>query len=245
MLANVQLLVFTLVPILAAVQSVFGVGLLVFGTPLLLLAGLPFQQILVYLLPCSIIISFLQVADGGLTWEPIRKNFLLYTAPSVFIGTLLILVVIRHSVNIRHIVGTMLMVTAAARLPGRARHVMERFIRGHLTILMVGLGLVHGLSNLGGGILTLIVGSVYRDKSTTRKHIAFGYGMMAIIQLAVVFLTNSAELDIALWMTLPGTAALSYLIVGARIFKLTGEAAYQWCLTALIGVFGLLLFIPA
>lgn len=243
--AHVQLLLCILVPILAAVQSVFGVGLLVFGTPTLLLVGLPFHQVLTYLLPCSIVISALQIVHGGLTFEPIRRKLLLFTAPAVLVGTLLILVVLRHTVNIRHVVGVMLVVTAVIRLPGRLRVTMQAFVRARLGPLLILLGLLHGVSNLGGGVLTMIVGSVYEDKASIRKHIAFGYGLMAIIQLAVLFLTTPINLDARLWIALPLLAALSYLLVGTRMFKATGEAAYQWSLTALIGIFGLLLFVPA
>ena len=49
----------------SVVQSVFGVGLLVFGTPTLLLAGYSFEETLAYLLPCSMAISALQAWDGG------------------------------------------------------------------------------------------------------------------------------------------------------------------------------------
>src|SRR6185437_9177644 len=103
-------------------------------------------------------------------------------------------------------------------------------VRAKLSSLLIGLGLVHGVSNLGGGILTLIVGSVYEDKANTRKHIAFGYGMMATIQLAVLFFTTSLKLELALWIALPLIAVLSYVMVGARMFRTTGEVAYQWCL---------------
>jgi uncharacterized protein len=64
---SLQLAMCGLVLVLAAIQSVYGVGLLVFGTPVLLLLGLPFPEVLAYLLPCSIAISTLQVADGGLS----------------------------------------------------------------------------------------------------------------------------------------------------------------------------------
>jgi uncharacterized protein len=242
--ASLQLLLYALVLTLAAVQSVFGVGLLVFGTPTLLLVGLPFQQVLAYLLPCSIVISALQISDGGLTFEPIRKKLVLYTAPSVLIGTLLILVVLRRGVNIRHVVGAMLVITAAGRLPGRLRETIQEFVRARLGWLLILLGLVHGISNLGGGVLTSIIGSVYEDKASIRRHIAFGYGLMASIQIAVLFITTSPKLEMTLWIALPLCAALSYLFVGTRMFRATGEAAYQWSLTALIGIFGILLFIP-
>src|SRR5689334_18088908 len=73
-----QLDLCALVLILAAIQSVFGVGLLVFGTPILLLIGFPFPVVLAYLLPCSLVISTLQIAQGGLTFEPIRRKLLAF-----------------------------------------------------------------------------------------------------------------------------------------------------------------------
>lgn len=242
---GLQLGLCALVLTLAAVQSVFGVGLLVFGTPALLLLGFPFPEVLAYLLPCSLVISTLQVADGGLTLEPIRRKLLAFTAPAVLAGTFLILVVLRHKVDMRQMVGAMLVVTAALRLLGPARQRMQSFVRARLSSLLVLLGLLHGVSNLGGGVLTLIVSSVYDDKHSVRKHIAFGYGLMAMIQIAVLFVTTPVRLNTSLWLTLPALAALSYALVGMWMFRVTGEAVYQWSLTALIGLFGVLLLVPA
>jgi hypothetical protein len=107
--------------------------------------------------------------------------------------------------------------------------------------LLVLLGLIHGVSNLGGGVLTLIVSSVYDDRRSVRRHIAFGYGLMALIQIAVLFLTTSVHLDVALWLVLPVLAVLSYVALGTRVFTRIGEPVYQSSLTALIGIFGMLL----
>src|SRR6266853_3469989 len=80
------------VAVFSIVQSVFGVGLLLFGTPTLLLTGMAFPLVLTYLLPCSIVVSSLQVASsGGLTLEPIRKRFLAISAPAVLIATVIAL----------------------------------------------------------------------------------------------------------------------------------------------------------
>ena len=77
-----------LIVALATVQSLFGVGLLVFGTPTLLLLGLPFDRVLLLLLPCSITVSALQVAtSGGLTLDPFRRQFLTFTTPTLIIAT--------------------------------------------------------------------------------------------------------------------------------------------------------------
>jgi hypothetical protein len=228
------------VGVFAFVQSLFGVGLLVFGTPTLLMLGLPFELVLAYLLPCSIVVSVLQVAtSGGLTLEPIRRKFLVLTAPSVLVATAIALT-LGSPRQIRALVGGMLLVTAVMRL-GRLQSVLAAFIRRHLRPFMLGLGLIHGLSNLGGGILTVIVGSSYLDKGSIRRHIAFAYGTMASIQLAVVLITARPPLDARLWLVLPLIAGAIYLVVGQRVFRRAGHRPYQFGLTAMIMSFGLLL----
>jgi hypothetical protein len=240
---SLQLAMCGLVLMLAVVQSVFGVGLLVFGTPALLLLGMPFPNVLAYLLPCSLAISALQIAEGGLTLEPIRKQLLLYTAPAVLIGTFLIFVVLRDKMNVRPVVGVILIATAGIRLLDPVQQRMQALVRARLRLFLGLLGLLHGVSNLGGGVLTLIVASLYQDKGKIRKHIAFGYGLMALIQMTVLFLTTSVHLDVALWLVLPVLAVLSYVALGTHVFTRAGEAMYRSSLTALIGIFGMLLLV--
>jgi hypothetical protein len=224
----------------ALVQSLFGVGLLVFGTPTLLLLGLPFELVLAYLLPCSIVVSGLQVAtSGGLTLEPIRRLFLLVTAPAVLVASAAA-VAFGSPGRIRAVVGAMLVLTAVIRL-GRFQSVLAGFVRRHLRPFMLALGLLHGLSNLGGGVLTVIVGSRYGDKESIRRHIAFAYGAMASIQLAVVVLTRRPHVQWALWLLLPLLAGGIHLLLGQRVFRGARQRAYQLGLTALILGFGVLL----
>jgi uncharacterized protein len=225
---------------LAVVQSLFGVGLLLFGTPILLLLGLPYEGVLGYLLPCSIVVSTLQVAtSGGLTLEPIRREFLMITAPAVLIATAAALIFGRPH-QIRIVVGVMLLVTAVTRL-GRLQKWLRRVVQRQKRPLMLGLGIVHGLSNLGGGILTVIVGSSYEDKVSIRRHIAFAYGTMAGIQLVVVLLSAHPSLDMRLMVLLPLISAATYLLIGQRAFLVTRQRAYELGLTGLIVSFGVLL----
>ena len=229
----------------AAVQSVFGVGLLVFGTPTLLLLGMPFEELLAYLLPCSIVVSLLQViSSGGFTFEPIRKDFLRFTAPTVVAGVLIVLL-IGTRLNLRTLVGAMLIVTAVTRALGPARSAVSAFIRRHLRPLLGALGLLHGLSNLGGGVLTLIVSSVYGDKDSIRKHIAFGYGMMASLQFATLLVVGEFHVLLGLWLVLPALTGVTYSILGQRLFAAASQRSFQASLTALIAIFGILLMLPA
>jgi uncharacterized protein len=232
-----------IVVVLAAVQSVFGVGLLVFGTPTLLVLGYPFEQILAILLPCSIVISLLQViTGGGFTLEPIRRRMLIFTAPTVLLGTMIVLSA-GGSLDIKAIVGVMLIVTALLRISLPVQRRMEGLVRRWQPGFLTGLGVIHGVSNLGGGILTFIVGSSFERKEDVRRHIAFCYGMMASIQLGALLLTSSPGIAPHLWILLPLLAGTTYLVVGQRLFRSTGQAVYQWSLTGLIGTYGVLLLV--
>ncbi|MDT4939141.1 MAG: uncharacterized protein QOG80_2812 [Pseudonocardiales bacterium] len=230
----------TTVVTFALVQSLFGVGLLLFGTPTLLLAGLPFNAVLAYLLPCSIAVSALQIVDGGgLTLEPIRKKFLFYTAPAVLVATCAVLMF--GSVHqLRAAVGVVLLATAATRV-SRLRVVVVRNVQNHIRPLLIGLGVVHGLSNLGGGLLSVIVGSSYTDKNDIRRHIAFAYGLMACLQLIVVFTTAKPRIDWLLWPILPALAAACYLLIGRTAFRRVGAKPFQVGLTGMIAGYGMLL----
>lgn len=227
----------------AIVQSVFGVGLLVFGTPTLLLLGYSFDQVLAYLLPCSIVISLLQVlAGGGFRLDPMRRQFLIFTAPLVLVGVFVILTA-GAAVDIRLLVGAMLIVTGAIRLLGPARQAVSRQIRQRLLSYLVALGAIHGVSNLGGGVLTLIVGSLYDDKEDIRRQIAFCYGMMAIIQLFTLAVTSRPDLNPSVLVLLPVSAGATYFLLGDRVFRVATRAVYQFSLTGMIMAFGLALVV--
>jgi hypothetical protein len=226
--------------VLAVVQSVFGVGLLLFGTPTLLLWGIPFEMVLGYLLPCSIVVSALQLADsGGLSLEPIRRQFLLYTAPAVLLATGVALVFGKPD-QLRVSVGVMLLATAALRV-GPLRGKLAGFVRNRTRPLMVLLGIVHGLSNLGGGILTTIVASNFADKAAVRRQIAFAYGSMALIQLTVVLIVARPSLHPMLSISLPLLAGTTYLLLGRQAFARASQRRYEFGLTGLILSFGLIL----
>jgi uncharacterized protein len=225
---------------LAVVQSLFGVGLLLFGTPVLLLLGLPYDGVLSYLLPCSIVVSTLQVAtSGGLMLEPIRRQFLVITVPAVLVATVAALIFGRPH-QIRIVVGVMLLVTAVIRL-GRLQNLLRRVVRRQKRLLMLGLGVVHGLSNLGGGMLTVIVGSSFEDKVSIRRHIAFAYGSMTAIQLVVVLLAARPRLDARLMLLLPTIAGAAYVLIGQRSFRVARQRPYELGLTGLIISFGAIL----
>ena len=68
------------------IQSLFGVGILLFGTPLLLLLGYDFSYTLSVLLPISIAINMLQVVKHYTFIDTkLYKNVLLYSIPFIIL----------------------------------------------------------------------------------------------------------------------------------------------------------------
>jgi uncharacterized protein len=230
-----------LIVVLAVVQSLFGVGLLFFGTPTLLLLGLPFDRVLVLLLPCSIVVSALQVAtSGGPRLDPFRRRFLIWTPPALPAATAATLL-LGSPQGIRALVGVALLATAGTRLVGPARRVLAGVVRRHLRLVLVLLGLLHGASNLGGGVLSVIAGTTFEQKTETRRQIAFCYGVMAGLQLAVVLATTGPPVDARLTVLFPLLAGVTYLLAGQRLFVRTGQRAFDVGLTGMITAFGVLL----
>ena len=58
----------------AIVQSILGTGVLLFGTPILLILGYDFQYALIILLPTSILINFFQLKNGSKAELPFTDN---------------------------------------------------------------------------------------------------------------------------------------------------------------------------
>ena len=90
-----------IVSIFSFLQSVFGVGLLLFGTPTLLLMDFQYTEVLWILLPCSLIISLIQtVTHLGVVQAKKKVAYLTLPAMSV---SLFLIVTFSHNINITKI----------------------------------------------------------------------------------------------------------------------------------------------
>ena len=53
------------------------------------------------------------------------------------------------------------------------------------------IGLTHGFTNLGGGFLVLYSDAITKKKELTRYYISYGYLIMGLIQLIILFILSS------------------------------------------------------
>ncbi len=201
----------------AMIQSIFGVGVLLFGTPILLLLGYAFTDALSVLLPISLAINSFQILKHYSFIDLVFcRNVLLYTIPLVVI---FLFIAISHSINIGLIIGVFLIFVALKSFFPSVDKLLTPLMQKEKLYLAV-MGLIHGLTNLGGALLTAIVHHKNYDKHTTRVTVAVCYATFAAFQLATLLLLGSSfELSYAQNAT--------FLQIGVIVFLLTEEMVYS------------------
>jgi len=200
----------------AVIQSIFGVGVLLFGTPILLLLGYDFINALSVLLPISIAINCLQIIKHyQFIDSTFYKNVLIYSIPLV---VLFLFFVSTTQINIGLIVGGFLVLVALKSFFPKIEAVLENMVKYERTYLAV-MGLVHGLTNLGGSLLTAIVHGKQYEKNTTRVTVAVCYATFAVFQLLTLFFIGSH-------FALSYADHISFLQVGILVFLFTEELFY-------------------
>jgi hypothetical protein len=153
---------------------------LLFGTPLLLLLGHDFFTALQILLPISIAINLLQlIKHHRLIDLGFVKNVLRYCIPLVVVFLWLASI---GKINISLIVGGFLIFVALKDVFPKAKQALAWMIKYEKAYLVV-MGIVHGLTNLGGSLLTVIVHGKHYPKDQARATIAVCYGLFAVFQL--------------------------------------------------------------
>lgn len=204
------------VMVTAAIQSIFGVGVLLFGTPLLLLLGYDFINALIILLPISISINSFQILkhyqhiDLGF-----YKNVLIYTIPFV---VFFLFIVTTAKINIGFIVGLFLVFVALKNYSAKIEQMLATLVKYERSYLAT-MGVIHGLTNLGGSLLTAIVHGKQYKKDMTRVTVAICYATFAVFQIiTLMFLVESYDLSYS--------DNMAFLQVGVIMFLLTEEMVY-------------------
>lgn len=218
---------------LIIVQSVVGVGILVIGTPLLLLLNFNFIDIISFLLPISIITSFINlffiVVMHKKTFvfhldTEINKIFFFYCLPGIFFGILLIK-------NFHDYLSFNLLVCSIILISLLIKYKFKSFIKNlsglYKKTILILIGFLHGLSNVGGTLLSLFLISITDDKKNlSRFKISFYYFFLALIQYLIFLYTfkkiiNLDQLTYILILVLIGSILGNFLnkIISEIVFK--------------------------
>jgi uncharacterized membrane protein YfcA len=181
------------------------------------LLGYDFVNALSVLLPISLAINALQILKHHRFIDiDFFKNVLLYTIPLVvwflFIAT-------SYQLNIGLLVGFFLIFVALNSLVPAVERLLQTLVKYEKAYLAA-MGLIHGLTNLGGALLTAIVHGKRYDKNTTRVTVAVCYATFAVFQLATLLVLKS-EFELSY------SQQATFLQIGVIVFLLTEELVYS------------------
>jgi len=225
------------------IQSIFGVGVLLFGTPLLMLQGYNFFQAVIVLLPISLLINLSQIVKDHKSVDiAFYKKIIVYTIPFIVI---FLAVLNEIKINIGLLISVLLLFVAAKDFSDRVNNFVNLVVR-HERSYFILMGIVHGLTNLGGPLLTVAVHSKGYGKRTTRATVAASYATFATFQIVTLFFSNF-DMDIKLsTIALSMSVGLTMFIVTEKIVYANIDAEnYRRLFAAFIFLSGALLFVKS
>ena len=177
---------------LIIVQSIFGIGLLLFGTPTFILLDYSFAETLSILLPISMTISSLQIIFSRQKNKKFIRDFNIYCIPFLIISIYLILNFDDH-INFNLFISLIILMVLVINLFKN----LIKFNSISTKIFLIIIGVVHGLSNLGGSLLSFLAVQLNKnDKILSRFFISYGYFMMAFFQYLVLTILKENNLNI-------------------------------------------------
>ena len=191
----ISILEVSIIVFLIIIQSVFGVGLLLFGTPSFLILGYDFANTINILMPVSITISVLQFFKSKVKDQKFINEYNLFCLPFL-VFFLVIALKFKYILNFKLLVGLLLVFSSILILNKKRFSSFKETFFKLKKLVLISIGCVHGLTNMGGSFLAIYSTLVSQNKKEiTRYYICYGYLIMGILQyITVLFLSyNSLE----------------------------------------------------
>ncbi len=168
-------------------QSIFGVGLLMFGTPTFIILGYSFPETLALLLPISLSISALQFFLSTEKNKIFLFNFNLFCIPFLIIF-LYVALTFHQIINFKLYTSLIIIFFSIVSLSQVKFIYKSKINKIAERIILILIGIIHGLTNLGGSLLAIfstIISS--SNKNLSRYFISYGYMIMSFIQILILF----------------------------------------------------------
>jgi uncharacterized protein len=228
-----SLLIAIIVIITSVIQSLVGIGVLLFGTPLMLILGFNYFELLNILLPISLIINFFQFIND---YKSIDKELAFKLVTMVLPLIAIILTLAKYiQFDFSVAVGVFLIFISISKV---LNFNIKSIVEGRL--YLAAMGVVHGLTNLGGSLLAGYVSIKDWNKIKTRTNIAFCYFSFALTQLITLFVNDKSDFNknniIYIFL---GT--IIYFLANKYIFKEINESKFSNIVTILLFIFGIIL----
>ena len=230
----------------SVVQSLFGVGILLIGTPTLMFIGYPYFEALGYLLPTSLVISLIQILElKGRFSVAFLKEIIIYTIPLIPFGMFL---ANRADKFMGVFVGIFLITISIGKFYSKLTTLfvfnkIPKFFNRQLGLM--GLGFLHGLTNLGGAILPAFNNTEGLDKNIKLANISVTYIVFVTSQLIYMFLFSPEIFD-GIGLILSAcvfTGVLGNRLIGKNIYNRIHADRYTVLMKIYVFIIGVFLVI--
>ena len=235
-----NLLVIIIIVLTSIIQSLLGIGVLLFGTPLLLLLGYSFFECLLIVLPVSVSINIVQIIGNYRFIDfKIYKKILFFTVPLIVLSLFLVDKII---INVSILIGIFLIFLALKDYVVIIQRIMNKILSYNKSYYIL-MGAVHGITNLGGALLTAIVFNTNLNKFQKRATIAVSYMTFAIFQIVtVIFLDQTFNKYNLIYVI---TGVLVYLTVNKLMFNKISDSKYDILFSVFLIGTGILLILKS
>jgi uncharacterized membrane protein YfcA len=237
-----------LVFVLATLQAIIGVGVLVLGTPLLLIFNYDIIEIMALLLPISIVTSLLNYLFLRYNKKKfkinldknIKKTIFGFLLPGMGIGLILTKNYFHH-IRFDILVSLIIFLSLAIKL--KFQNTINALSPTLKRAALFLIGIVHGITNSGGALLVIFFSSLVRNKKNqSRFELTFYYLFLALVQY-LIFLTifkKELFLDYPFEILL---IVIPSLFAGNRITKSISEKFFKRILELLVLFAGIFLIL--
>ena len=226
---------------LMTIQSIFGVGLLLFGTPSFLILGYDFANTINILMPVSITISFLQFFKSNVSDRNFIKEFNIFCLPFLVLF-LIIALKFKYILDFKLLVGMLLVFSSLLILNKRKFSSFKKSFFKLKKLVLVCIGCVHGLTNMGGSFLAIFSTLVSQNKKEiARYYICYGYLIMGILQYLTVLLFNFKSLEFSKLFYV--IFAILVYFPSQKLFKNINDKKFSKYINLIALLYGLLILV--
>ncbi len=226
---------------LIVIQSVFGVGLLLFGTPSFLVLGYDFANTINILMPVSISISALQFFKSKISDKDFINEYNFYCLPFLILF-LIIALNFKYLFDFKLLVALLLIFSSILILNKRRFSSFKKTLFKLKKIILIGIGCVHGLTNMGGSFLAIYSTLVSKNiKELTRYYICYGYLIMGIVQYLIVLFLSFNFLEFSKLYYVP--LAILVYFPAQKIFRNINDKKFSKYINLIALFYGLLILI--
>lgn len=187
---------FILILTLCTIQSILGIGILVIGTPVLLIFDYQIIEIMLLLLPISIMTSIINILilqnhklkNYNKEEKKISSDFFLICFPSIVVG-LFFLKLANNYINFDILVSSIILFSLY--LKSKKHYLLINIKVQKIFVSLI--GILHGLTNSGGTLMSILIlnKNIGKEKKSTSQIHLFYFLLASTQYLILLFMMKN------------------------------------------------------